>query len=144
VIPHGMVVLIRRLLAEGKLSQRAISRVTRVGRSTVATIAAGTRRDRSLCRPEEFDLFPQHSGVSERCPGCGGRVYMPCRLCYVRELKRLDALGRQNCRHALPVSLRESDHEKTAASGVSPSSARVICPAPAAYEGSGLFVSSSD
>jgi hypothetical protein len=127
VIPHGMVVLVRRLLAEGKLSRRAIARVTGVGRSTIAEIAAGRRRDRAPAQAEEWDLFPEASAVSERCPGCGGRVYMPCRLCYVRELKRLDELGRERCRATAPVS---SEGQSTCA-GTTPS----MVPVPAAVAG---------
>src|SRR6185369_2834794 len=90
---------VERLLAEGRLSQRKIARLLRVSRSTVSAIAAGRRPDyeaRLAARASEFEPL----GPIERCSGCGGMVYTPCRLCRVRKIKeqeeaRLRMLRRQ-------------------------------------------------
>ena len=82
------VELIQRLVAEGKLSQRKIAKLAGVSRATVASIADGTRPDYSARQTEPKSEFDQETtGPPVRCPGCGGRVYAPCRLCRVRRLK---------------------------------------------------------
>lgn len=89
---------VRRLLAEGKLSQRKIAEAVGVSRSIVSGIARGVRPDyesRTRAQAAEFEPL----GPIERCPSCGGKVYMPCRLCRVRKTKtrenaRLRALRR--------------------------------------------------
>jgi hypothetical protein len=75
---------IRRLLAERKWSMRKIARMSGVSRGTVLAIAHGKRRDRPRRAPEDGDLLVRPSGPLRRCPGCGGLVQMPCRLCRVR------------------------------------------------------------
>lgn len=87
MIAPAVVQEVRRLLAEGKLSQRKIAGLTGISRGTVGAIAAGKRPDHeSLGRAAE-DVFPEPAGPLQRCPGCGGMVYMPCRLCHARALK---------------------------------------------------------
>jgi hypothetical protein len=79
---------IRRLLAEGKLSQRKIAVVTGVSRGSVNAIAIGRRADyptREL--NEEKPRKP--SGPPKRCPKCGAMVYMPCVACSLREQRAL-------------------------------------------------------
>lgn len=76
---------VRRLLAEGKLSQRAIARITRVSRGTVGAIATGKRPDRQNSpRARTTEELSPPAGPLQRCPGCGGMVYMPCRACQIR------------------------------------------------------------
>lgn len=95
---------VKRLLAEGSLSQRRIAKQTGVSRATVGAIASGKRPDYSIRRPEETDpLTP--TGPPSRCKGCGGMVYLPCRVCYVRRLKaRRKAVERAWRRHAFRQS----------------------------------------
>jgi transcriptional regulator with XRE-family HTH domain len=77
---------VKRLLAEGSYSQRKIADMTGVSRSTVGAIATGKRRDHDA-RANASDLELETStGPPRRCPGCGGLVFMPCRLCHVRKL----------------------------------------------------------
>jgi hypothetical protein len=76
---------IRRMLQEGRLSQRRIASRIGVSRGTVNAIAQGKK---PLARyngrhPSENGFIPP-SGAPARCPGCGGRVQMPCLLCYIR------------------------------------------------------------
>lgn len=82
MLSPALVAEVRRLLAEGRLSQRRIAAVTGVSRTTVSNIARGRRPDYAP-RPQgdELDLA---CGPLGRCPGCGGRVFLPCRLCHVR------------------------------------------------------------
>jgi hypothetical protein len=77
---------VKRLLAEGSYSQRKIARMTGVSRTTVRVIASGKRRDRDTPAREPRMGLDKPTGPPRRCPGCGGLVYMPCRLCHVREL----------------------------------------------------------
>ena len=75
---------IRRLLREDRLSQREIARQIGVSRGTVSAIARGRRPNGRDRRPTVDDGFVTPTGLPERCPGCGGRVQMPCLLCYIR------------------------------------------------------------
>jgi len=75
---------VRRLLeTEPELSQRDIALRTGVSRATVGLVASGRRRDH-VPRPIEEE---RPKGPPARCPGCGGMVYHPCRLCRVRSLQ---------------------------------------------------------
>lgn len=87
MIEPSVVEEVRRLLAEGKLSQRKIASHIGISRATVGAIANGKRPDYKP-RPRSDDDPFQQSGPPKRCPGCGGVVYLPCRLCYVREVKQ--------------------------------------------------------
>ena len=95
---------IRRLLAEGHYSQRQIARLMNVNRGTVGAIAAGRRPDYQSLRQNRREEPPQPVGPPQRCPGCGGMVYLPCRLCRARAAK--DAAPR---RHALRPPLRADE-----------------------------------
>jgi len=86
VLDPVLVDTVRRLLAEKKWSLRNIARMAGVSRGTVGAIAHGKRCDRPRPADEE-DLLAQPSGPLRRCPGCGGLVQMPCRLCRVRARK---------------------------------------------------------
>ena len=72
------VLEVKRLLDEGRLSQRSIARVTGVGRSSVNAIASG---ERGLYGPPPVEDLVVRSSIAHRCPGCGGRVFMPCVYC---------------------------------------------------------------
>ena len=77
---------VRRLLAEGKLGQRKIAKRMRISRGTVGAIATGRRPDcESPGKTRPRDGSPEVAGPPRRCPGCGGTVYMPCRVCRVRQ-----------------------------------------------------------
>lgn len=82
MIPPPVVKEVRRLLAEGRLSQRAVAKVAGVSRGSVALIAQGRRPDYAT-RQRDDD---RPSGPLRRCPGCGGMVDMPCRVCGLRVL----------------------------------------------------------
>ncbi len=91
----GTVQEIHRLLAEAKLSHRQIAASTGVARATVAAIAGGKRAECSRRHTEkEGDREEPRSPIG-RCPSCGGRVYLPCRLCLVRawQKERSQELG---------------------------------------------------
>ena len=84
MIAPAIVIEVRRLLAETKLSQRKIARVAGVSRGTVGTIASGRRPDYESL-PRDEDEIDEPAGPPARCGGCGGMVYMPCRLCRVQQ-----------------------------------------------------------
>ncbi|MGQ9576469.1 MAG: helix-turn-helix domain-containing protein [Thermoguttaceae bacterium] len=99
-----VVDFVRRLLAEGKWSMRKIARMTGVSRGTVSAIAHGKRPDRRP-RTEQDDLLERPSGPMERCPGCGGMVQMPCRLCRVRAWRASPQCRRLPPRNEQPLRL---------------------------------------
>jgi hypothetical protein len=83
MIAPQIVSEVRRLLAERKLGYRKIAELTGISRGSVGAIATGRRPDyEPQPREEESD---EPNGSPERCPGCGGLSYMPCRLCRVRK-----------------------------------------------------------
>jgi hypothetical protein len=85
MIAATLVDEIRRMLAEGRLSQRKIAQTMGVSRGTVNAIALGKRSHTSACHPRrEDDGFTPPTGMHVRCPGCGGLTQMPCLLCYIR------------------------------------------------------------
>ncbi len=78
---------VRHLLAEGVLSERQIARCTGAARATVAEIATGKffrRASRMPTIAAEADGEAEPIEPPDRCPTCGGMVYMPCRLCEAR------------------------------------------------------------
>jgi hypothetical protein len=82
------VELAKRLLAEGRLSQRKIAAVTGMSRASITAIALERRTDRQRRPaelPEDDDLGPL-----ARCGGCGGLVHLPCRLCQLRSRLALE------------------------------------------------------
>ena len=93
MIAPTKVAEIRGLLAAGTCSYRKIAAATRISRSTIQAIALGRRTDYSLIRRRDLELFPE-LGPVVRCPGCGGRVHWPCRLCHVRSLRVASAARR--------------------------------------------------
>lgn len=86
MIAPSVVDQIKRLLAEGKYSQRKIARMMGVSRGSVGAIANGKRPDYEAIARERQSEFDEPTGPPQRCPKCGGMVYMPCRLCHVRKL----------------------------------------------------------
>lgn len=72
---------VKQLLANGQLSHRKIAAKVGVSRGTVGAVARGVRDERW---PKKSDVWETTHGPAQRCPSCGARVYMPCRLCKVR------------------------------------------------------------
>ena len=115
MLAPARVAEIHRLLAEGRLSRRAVARAVGVSRNTVAAIALGRRPDYELLRRPADDEPPL--GPPRRCPGCGGMVYLPCRLCRMR--RRLAAGARRpfdlHCAAGLPplgLELRPDHYQR--------------------------------
>ena len=75
---------VRNLLAEGKLSQRSIARMTGLSRSSIGAIARGNRKAFIAASVEDGVKFFSTSQSPQRCPQCGGLVYMPCHACRIR------------------------------------------------------------
>jgi transcriptional regulator with XRE-family HTH domain len=82
MITEKVVQEVRRLLAEGTLSQRKIAQRTGICRGTVGAIASGKRPDYEMSEPVEEEEIV---GPPMRCGGCGGLVYLPCRRCRLQE-----------------------------------------------------------
>ena len=104
---------IRRLLDEGKLSQRKIARTLRVSRGTVGAIASGKRLDYEALWAARNNGVNANAGPPARCPDCGGMVYLPCRLCRTRA--RLAASPRRRPRagrNAPPLVLQLKDEHR--------------------------------
>ena len=112
MIAPSVVQEVKRLLAEGKYSQRKIARITGVSRGTVGAIASGKRRDyKARARDPELEL-EEPAGPPQRCPGCGGLVHMPCRLCHVRKLVAEARIARPPTRRDPPMRLELSDDHR--------------------------------
>ncbi len=96
---------IRRLLDGNRYSQREIARLTGACRGSIGAIASGRRPDYES-QPEPADDGPEEpSGPPARCPGCGGKVYMPCVLCHVRsEISRRPRAPAGSRQHFVPES----------------------------------------
>ncbi len=86
MIATAVIDEIRKLLAEGRMSQRRIAKKMGVSRGAVAGVANGQRPDYDeLRRRREENQEPIPLGPLARCSTCGGMVYLPCRLCQIRE-----------------------------------------------------------
>ena len=92
----SIVEQVRQLLIEEKLSQRQVARQLGVSRSSVQAIAQG-RHTRDVRPAAAEQPWSEPVGPLQRCPTCGGRVLMPCLLCYVRGLQERH---RQRCKAA--------------------------------------------
>ena len=79
---------IRRLLDEGDLSQRDVAVRLGVSRGTVWRIASGRRGLHGGGEVIQFVKKEATQSLPTRCPGCGGKVYLPCRLCRTRAFAR--------------------------------------------------------
>ena len=95
MIAADKVQLVENLLRENRFSQRRISKMVGISRAVVGQIAAGTRPDYEARRMDRHEELYTPLGPCERCPGCGARVYLPCRLCRIRALKAVDQVKRQ-------------------------------------------------
>jgi hypothetical protein len=86
MLPTATILEIDRLLRSGELSQRQIAARLNVSRGTVSAIANGQR---GLHGRDVDDGRPAHAPSSspKRCPECGYRVYLPCRICEARQHK---------------------------------------------------------
>ncbi len=102
MLAMGIVQEVKRLLAEGMLSQRKIAKAVGVSRGTISAIAAGRRPDYAARRRERANAM-ELLGPIDRCPTCGGRVYMPCRLCRVRRVQVGEATVLQELRRRARV-----------------------------------------
>ena len=88
MLPLAKVKEIRRLLDEGKMSQRKIALALKVSRGIVGAIASGKRGIYGKEPKAEITDLPDEDRQPERCPSCGGMVYMPCVLCRARAYRR--------------------------------------------------------
>ena len=85
MLAFAIVKEIRRLLAEGNLSQRKIAQKLGVSRNSVSQIFHG--KQRCVQSRATLSFAPlEPTGPAQRCGTCGGMVYMPCWLCHIRTL----------------------------------------------------------
>jgi len=89
MLPEAKVREVRQLLSEKTLSQRRIAKIVGVSRGTVTAIASGKYTQNKRGPASVDDDYFAITGPAARCPGCGGNVYLPCRLCYVRALTEI-------------------------------------------------------
>lgn len=45
--------------------------------------------DKPTKRAQQLDLDAVRRGTVQRCPTCGGKVMMPCRVCKMRERPKM-------------------------------------------------------
>ena len=119
VVPPEKIEHVKRLLAEGKLRQYEIAAATGVSRGTIGRIVKGKWPDYEARRRKRHRYIPlKLSGPSERCPGCGRLIQMPCPACAVTRVCRPYRLHSE-CE--LELELRGADrerHEALVASGL--------------------------
>lgn len=114
MIARSIVNEVRRLLAEGKRSHRKIAQMTGISRGSVGAIASGRRPDYAACQREE-DSCDEPLGPPARCPGCGGMVTMPCRLCRARQSRSPQQRTRphnESFNERLELNLRPEQHAR--------------------------------
>lgn len=111
MISNDVIQEIQRLLGEQELSQRAIAKRLRVSRCAVAKVASG----RLVPHDHQTIAGEVPPGPPARCPGCGGFVYLPCQLCYVREFMRREQAKRASRRrlHARGRGAQSSGARRT-------------------------------
>lgn len=99
VIALGVAKEVERLLIQDQLSQRAIARLLNISRGTVNSIANG-RRVESRSNDPDISCVGGKSKLG-RCRSCGGKAFLPCLLCQVRQLEaQRKAEGRQTIKQA--------------------------------------------
>jgi transposase len=78
---------VQRVLAlkEEGLSYRAIGERLGIHHNTAKNIVY-KQHSGNVLSTDEIDDVLSPSGTPTRCPGCGGLVYMPCKLCKIRTL----------------------------------------------------------
>jgi hypothetical protein len=83
--PAEVITTVKALRAEGK-SHRQIREATGLTAYAIASLLGHrwTWKDREKAAMRKTDL----GKTPERCPGCRGMVYMPCRVCAVRHYKK--------------------------------------------------------
>ncbi len=112
MLAPALVAEVRRLLAEGKHAQRTIARMVGVSRTTVSEIALG-RRPEYAGRPEEYAPGCESAGPPQWCAGCGGMVYLPCRLCDARRIAAHTPRPLQNIAEDEPPVLQlKAEHRR--------------------------------
>lgn len=85
-ITAKLVRQVQKLWAAEKWSQRKIARKLGLCRKSVRRIV-DVQRGLQVHRPDDeppIDAPPAER--PQRCPGCGGKVYLPCRLCAARRI----------------------------------------------------------
>jgi hypothetical protein len=87
MLTRELVEEIRCLLFAGNCSQRAIARRLGVSRGAVQRVARGKYRLYAPLKSSANEEFQPPHGPRLRCPGCGGKVKMPCLACYLRNRK---------------------------------------------------------
>lgn len=83
MLSTALIMEVRRELDRGTLSHREISRRLGVSRGIITAMAKGERGDHGRDPSgENFRNSPRRPLTRPvRCPGCGGLVFAPCRLC---------------------------------------------------------------
>ena len=95
MLKAAVVMRVRELLAEGR-NHSEVGRMVRLSRNTVTKIAAGRYPDYTAIRRAKQQA--QGSGRQRpmgKCPGCGYRVHLPCRICRARAMAALSTLFAQ-------------------------------------------------
>ncbi len=93
MLPTSLVHEIDRLLKEGALSHRKIATRLGVSRGTISAIANG-RRGLHGMDPDAKRSARIPTSAPTRCPHCGYRVYLPCRICRARDDQKSRRLSR--------------------------------------------------
>lgn len=96
MIKKHQFIEIKRMLAEGKYSQRTIAKKIGVSRTAVKSVLLKILVETGHERRKERKTTSQGQGREivfpvgkpKRCPRCGRLVQMPCLACQLHEIKR--------------------------------------------------------
>ena len=74
-----------KLLREGN-SYRKVARITRLSDTTVLKIKTGKYKTFRKLDDGRIAYFDYSTEIITRCPGCGGKVRVPCLKCELEKL----------------------------------------------------------
>ena len=88
MLPTALIMEVRRLLDRRELTYREISKRLGVSRGLITAMANGQRGNHGRDPGDETPTSSPRRELTSptRCPGCGGLVCPPCRLCAVRAI----------------------------------------------------------
>ena len=88
MLNQELIAEIHSMLGAKNYSQRAIARRLGVSRGAVQAVArVKCQLYAPLLRAPGEEVQPP-PGLHRRCPGCSGKVQMPCLACYLRKRRR--------------------------------------------------------
>lgn len=112
MLKPDVVAQAQQLLAEGRLSQRAIAKLLRISRWSITRIARGTRPDYEAIRLQKAAEASTPAGPTGRCPQCGRLTQSPCLACQVQARATLPTREGDDQHGPIQIELVGSQRER--------------------------------